>query len=539
MRYLDPFLASAIFMTALILSSAAPAQTVVSATLTDLADEGAGDLWRIDYSLDADFLYDSGSALTVSLPQTTTFSPDQITWASCGWSGAYLFRDPSLLSEEGLDQLATDEICPGNQPSRDLGGLRFIWTGTGNTPAETHRLVVYDSNFQVIETSTVQVPEPTSDGLAFAAFATLLWVTRSSRHRGRRNRHGITLSICLAACVAISAAPIEAAEPVEGMISHSFNVGNYEVVLEPTEFQRTGQFTFVYTFDLSVTNAGVATGTALLAIGTSQTHASVTDGLIALPAMAMNQTLTLDPVKLAINRQQIAQFASPPSADGTLFDPGAIVLCAMPEPVLGMSLPESDPAVATIDQFATSCADPNFSDPNWKLGLPPPPKVAFTKGLTYSWSMFTNQGTMKFQLLPDHAPHHVAAIIYLVRLGFYDGLSFHRVVQNFVAQGGDPLGTGAGGPGYSLAGEFDAAATHDGAGILSTAHSGPVTDGSQFFITFVATPFLDGIHTIPGRLVEGSTVLDAIHALAAAPNCGSSCAPSSPITIVGGSISVE
>ena len=88
-------------------------------------------------------------------------------------------------------------------------------------------------------------------------------------------------------------------------------------------------------------------------------------------------------------------------------------------------------------------------------------------------------------------------------------------------------------------GEFDPAVTHAAAGTLSTAHSGEVTDGSQFFITFEATPFLDGIHTVAGRLVEGESVLDAIHALAVLPSCGNNCAPTSPIDLLGGTIIVE
>lgn len=532
---LHPFVAGVACLAAMLYPTAAIAQTVVSATLADLEDKGTGDLWQVDYSLDDDFLYDSGFALTISLPQTTTFNPTKVIWASCGWAGAYLFSDPGLLSEEGFDQLATSETCAGNQPSRDLGGLRFSWTGEGTSPVETHRLVVYNSTFQVIETSTVQVPEPGAEGLAFAAFATLCWVARLSRRRARRGWLAVAFSVGSVLCVAVS--PVQSAEPVQGTISHTYDVGNYEVVLQPTEFQRTAQFIYVYTFGVTVTNTGAAADSALLVIGTSQARASVTDGLIALPALAMKETLALDPIQLAIDRSQLAQFGG---FGGTTFEPSAILLCVMPEPAPDKSLPESDPAIAIIDQFATTCADPDFSDPTWKQLLPAPPKVDFTPSRTYSWSMVTSQGTMKFRLLPDHAPRHVAAILYLVRLGFYDDLSFHRVIQNFVAQGGDPLGTGGGGPGYRLLGEFDASVTHDGAGTLSTANTGQsFTDGSQFFITFVATPNLDGLHTIAGRLVEGSTVLDDIHDLAAAPNCGSNCAPSTPITITGGSIIVE
>jgi cyclophilin family peptidyl-prolyl cis-trans isomerase len=104
----------------------------------------------------------------------------------------------------------------------------------------------------------------------------------------------------------------------------------------------------------------------------------------------------------------------------------------------------------------------------------------------------------------------VSSAIYLTRLGFYDGTIFHRVIPRFMAQGGDPTGTGRGGPGYKYDGEFDSSVKHDKPGVLSTANSGPGTDGSQFFITFVATPHLDGKHTIYGTVVEGMDTVKAL-----------------------------
>jgi cyclophilin family peptidyl-prolyl cis-trans isomerase len=102
---------------------------------------------------------------------------------------------------------------------------------------------------------------------------------------------------------------------------------------------------------------------------------------------------------------------------------------------------------------------------------------------------------------------HVTNFIYLSRLGFYDGLSFHRVITGFMAQGGCPLGTGTGGPGYQFAGEFSDTVKHNTGGLLSMANAGPGTDGSQFFLTFVPTQWLDGKHTIFGKVVEGKDVL--------------------------------
>jgi cyclophilin family peptidyl-prolyl cis-trans isomerase len=112
--------------------------------------------------------------------------------------------------------------------------------------------------------------------------------------------------------------------------------------------------------------------------------------------------------------------------------------------------------------------------------------------------------------MPDVAPVHVSSTIFLTRLGFYDGLAFHRVITGFMAQGGCPLGTGTGGPGYQYAGEFDKKAKHDRPGLLSMANAGPGTDGSQFFLTFVPTPWLDGKHTVFGEVTEG---IDALKAL--------------------------
>lgn len=139
----------------------------------------------------------------------------------------------------------------------------------------------------------------------------------------------------------------------------------------------------------------------------------------------------------------------------------------------------------------------------WKTKLPKPPVFTFDPTDTYYWVLKTNQGTMRFKLLADVAPMHVSSTIYLTRIGFYDETVFHRVIRDFMAQGGDPLGTGRGGPGYKYGGEFSPDVRHDRAGLLSMANAGPNTDGSQFFLTFVPTAWLDGKHTIFGEVVEG------------------------------------
>ena len=126
--------------------------------------------------------------------------------------------------------------------------------------------------------------------------------------------------------------------------------------------------------------------------------------------------------------------------------------------------------------------------------------------------MTTNKGTIRIQLFADKTPVTVSSFVNLVQRGYYDGLSFHRVISDFMVQGGCPLGTGTGDPGYRFEDEFDPELKHDRAGILSMANSGPGTNGSQFFITHGPTPHLDGKHSVWGAVVgpEDQTVVDAI-----------------------------
>ncbi len=122
----------------------------------------------------------------------------------------------------------------------------------------------------------------------------------------------------------------------------------------------------------------------------------------------------------------------------------------------------------------------------------------------------TTMGNMKIKLYDDKAPMTAKNFRDLVQKGFYDGTIFHRVIKNFMIQGGDPEGTGMGGPGYEIKDEFGPGLKHDRKGILSMANAGPNTGGSQFFITLVPTPWLDGRHAIFGELVEGVDVLEKI-----------------------------
>ncbi|MFP6625150.1 MAG: peptidylprolyl isomerase [Myxococcota bacterium] len=179
---------------------------------------------------------------------------------------------------------------------------------------------------------------------------------------------------------------------------------------------------------------------------------------------------------------------------------------------------EAQPAEVSADTVGTQAIDDFIAQQNidksiatWKTQLPKPPEVAFDDK-TYFWDVETNVGKIVIKLMPDVAPMHVSSLIYLTRLGFYDGTSFHRVIPGFMAQGGCPLGNGRGNPGYRFAGEFDSSVRHDRPGLLSMANAGPGTDGSQFFITFKPTPHLNDKHTIYGEVVEGMNTVRQLEA---------------------------
>lgn len=131
-------------------------------------------------------------------------------------------------------------------------------------------------------------------------------------------------------------------------------------------------------------------------------------------------------------------------------------------------------------------------------------------GKDYRAVLDTSKGRLIVDLFADDAPMTVNSFAYLLRHHYYDGIKFHRVIDGFMAQAGDPTGTGSGGPGYDFEDEFGSDHRHDGKGVLSMANRGPGTNGSQFFITFTATPHLNGKHTVFGRIVEGLDVLDRL-----------------------------
>lgn len=191
-----------------------------------------------------------------------------------------------------------------------------------------------------------------------------------------------------------------------------------------------------------------------------------------------------------------------------------------------------DPAMAAI-QAQIDALQLDKALKNWRTKVPKPTQVAFTPGRTYTWVLKTDKGDMKLRLLGDLAPMHVTSTVYLTLMGFYDTLTFHRIIKGFMAQGGDPLGTGTGGPKYTYGLEISSA-SHDSRGVLSMANSGANSEGSQFFITFAPALFLDGKYSVFGKLAEGDAALTAIEA-------GGTVAEGKPVivTILSASIEVK
>ncbi len=139
-----------------------------------------------------------------------------------------------------------------------------------------------------------------------------------------------------------------------------------------------------------------------------------------------------------------------------------------------------------------------------------PPETVIDPKKKYVATLKLDKGDVVVELFAGKAPKTVNNFVFLAREGFYDGVTFHRVIKGFMAQGGDPTGSGMGGPGYKFADEFHPDLKHTKAGILSMANAGPNTNGSQFFITFGPTPHLDGRHSVFGQVIKGMDVLLAI-----------------------------
>jgi len=139
-----------------------------------------------------------------------------------------------------------------------------------------------------------------------------------------------------------------------------------------------------------------------------------------------------------------------------------------------------------------------------------PPKMQIDETKNYSVSILTNRGTIELELYPQHAPQTVNNFLYLAGQSYYDGVLFHRVISNFMIQGGDPTGLGSGGPGYRFADECENNPLRHERCVISMANAGPNTNGSQFFITHLPTPHLDGKHTVFGKVIAGEDVVDTI-----------------------------
>lgn len=175
-----------------------------------------------------------------------------------------------------------------------------------------------------------------------------------------------------------------------------------------------------------------------------------------------------------------------------------------------IELPTSVPTLveAPLDEPAA----PPQSEPQTSIqryDAYPPMTIDTSKKYTATFKM-AKGGDFTVELYADKAPITVNSFVFLAREGFYDGITFHRVIDGFMAQGGDPTGTGGGGPGYQFEDEFSPDLRFDGPGILAMANAGPGTNGSQFFITFAATEWLNDMHTIFGKVVEGMDVVNSI-----------------------------
>ena len=139
-----------------------------------------------------------------------------------------------------------------------------------------------------------------------------------------------------------------------------------------------------------------------------------------------------------------------------------------------------------------------------------PPEMQIDPAKIYTITMGTTKGIIELEVYPEHAPKTVNNFVFLTNQGYYDGLSFHRVISNFMIQGGDPTGTGSGGPGYQFADECAGNPLKHERCVISMANAGPNTNGSQFFITHSPQPHLNGRHTVFGKVVKGQDVVDAI-----------------------------
>ncbi len=233
-----------------------------------------------------------------------------------------------------------------------------------------------------------------------------------------------------------------------------------------------------------------------------------------LPILVLTVMLVVGGVWLS--RERATADEAPPAAGDAMAEPADAAPAPPPEPA-------DDEATVEADDEATAEADDAASAPPVPAGyeaLAPrsderrttfeAAESVLETDLDYAAVIETNRGVIVVDLYQDETPVTVNNFVFLTLQRYYDGIVFHRVLEDFMAQTGDPTGTGSGGPGYRFDDEIVDGLSHDDKGVLSMANAGPGTNGSQFFITFTATPWLDGNHTVFGRVIEGDEVLDVL-----------------------------
>ncbi|MED5568942.1 MAG: peptidylprolyl isomerase [Chloroflexota bacterium] len=201
----------------------------------------------------------------------------------------------------------------------------------------------------------------------------------------------------------------------------------------------------------------------------------------------------------------------------------ACSLPAVPEPT---QAPALQPTARPANSAASNQREPSGAKIKKYAAFP---QMTIDPSAGYTANIKTNKGNILIELFPASAPKTVNNFVFLANDGFYDGVIFHRVIPNFMIQGGDPTGTGTSGPGYKFEDEIDNTLEFDKPGILAMANAGPGTNGSQFFITTAATPHLKGNHTIFGKVLEGQDVASAISTVPSGPGNR----PTQPIVIQG------
>ena len=210
-----------------------------------------------------------------------------------------------------------------------------------------------------------------------------------------------------------------------------------------------------------------------------------------------------------------------------------LIACSLPTAPVPTSAPTSAPVAqptarpSGAGNASSSSQGQTGSGSSKKYAAPP--QMSIDQSAGYTAKIKTNKGNIVIELFPASAPKTVNNFVFLANEGFYNGIIFHRVIPNFMIQGGDPTGTGTSGPGYKFEDEIDAKLGFEKPGILAMANSGPNTNGSQFFITTASTPHLNGNHTIFGKVMEGQDVADTISTVPAGPGNK----PNQPVVIQG------